>query len=649
MQNVEYDVVIVGSGISGAVMAKMLTRAGKRVLMLEAGLTAGINLTKNGSYYNYMDYLNTYYQAQAKVPNSPYPNLKDAPSIDVLDIKAVSGINVPAADGYLVQKGPLPFGSDCMRGPGGTTLHWLGSTPRMLPNDFRMKTLYGHGIDWPVSYEDMIPFYEMAELEIGVSGSVEDQQGVGVTVDTYGKNYQFPMKKIPQSYLDGKFMDLVETVNKKAPVVVNGKEYQIQFKSTPQGRNSIPNPDYEFIDVTWDAELKKLVLQKHKYWDSATESVLPFPEGEKYEYLPAGATWDPNTGMRCEGNASCVPICPVQAKYNALKTLVRANHSKLKIKTQSVASRVLYDEETGNVTGIEYKTYGNGTSLVYETHVVSAKIYVLAASAIENAKILLASNAANSSDQVGRNLMDHLCMLTWGLIPEKGYPFRGPGSTTNMCTFRDGPFRKEHAAWICPIDNWGWGWPVFSPESDLANALTKNMFGRELRNHLADVLPRQLLLHYECEQAPEPGNRVTIDPQYRDVIGNYRPVIEYDASEYMKKAFEAAKKVNDQIFSAAGIKDYTMYSPAVSSDFVGYKGEGYNFWGAGHIVGTHRMGHSKEMSVVDENLRTWDHDNLYLAGCGNMPTLGTSNPTLTTTALTFKAAEAILRQLEENL
>jgi choline dehydrogenase-like flavoprotein len=50
---------------------------------------------------------------------------------------------------------------------------------------------------------------------------------------------------------------------------------------------------------------------------------------------------------------------------------------------------------------------------------------------------------------------------------------------------------------------------------------------------------------------------------------------------------------------------------------------------------------------VNADMRTWDHKNLFLVGAGNMPTLGTSNPTLTLTALTFKAAEAILRQLEK--
>jgi choline dehydrogenase-like flavoprotein len=642
----EYDVVIVGSGIAGCVMAKTLTQAGKKVLLLEAGLTAGINLDRNGNYYNYVEYLNTFYSAMAKVPNSPYPNIPDAPSINVLDIEPITATNHPTTDGYLVQAGPLPFGSDCLRGPGGTTLHWLGSTPRMLPNDFRMKTLYGRGMDWPISYDDIKPFYEMAEFEIGVSGSVDEQKGPDVSQKNYGKDYVFPMEKIPQSYLDKQFMELVDKVNKTNPVKVDGKKVAVGFTPTPQGRNSVPNKEYPYTSVAWNAAKKKLVLETRKYWDRKECRYKEIEDGVKYEYMPVGSLWDPNTGLRCEGNASCVPICPVQEKYNGLKALAQADQQKLTTKTQSVASRVLYDEKTGEVSGVEYKTYKTGDAIVYETNVARGKIYVLAASAIENAKILLASGAANSSDQVGRNLMDHLCVLTWGLLPMRGYPYRGPGSTTNIPTWRDGDFRKNHSAWICPVDNWGWGWPVFSPGSDLANALTKNIFGKELRDLLADSLPKQLLLHYECEQLPDPDNRVTIDPAYRDPIGNYRPVIHYNVNDYEMRAFRTAKDINDQLFSAAGIQDFTYYSPTLNPDFVGYEGQGYNFWGAGHIVGTHRMGSSKKDSVVDKNGRTWDHDNLYLVGCGNMPTLGTSNPTLTMTALTLMTAEAILKKLQ---
>lgn len=631
MKEKEYDVVIVGSGISGSIMAKTLTQAGKNVLILEAGLTAGASMNSNGSYYNYMTYLETFFNASAKVPNSPYPNLKDAPSIDVINIETIPSPTEPATKGdYLVQAGPLPFGSDNWRGPGGTTMHWLGTTPRMLPNDFQMKTKYGVGVDWPFSYDDLKPYYEMAELEIGVSGSVKEQKGPGVTKNYYG-DYEFPMKKIPQSYLDQVFMKEMKKGGDSV-VKLDGKKYKIEFISTPQGRNSIPCQEYPYRGIRWDEKRKELVLEKSTPTD---------------KYQQVGAIWSPNVGLRCEGNASCVPICPVQAKYNALKTLRKAVGEHLDIKTQAVASKVLVDDITQKVSGIEYKTFDTGNDVVYNTHIAKGKIYVLGASAIENAKILLASGIANSSDQVGRNLMDHWVLLTWGLLPKKAYPYRGPGSTTNIPTFRDGEFRKNHAAWISPVDNWGWAWPVFSPGTDVSAALGKNMLGKELKNHLNDVLTRQLLLHFECEQIPDPENRVTISEAYKDPIGNYRPIVHYHTNEYMNKSLEAAVKVSDQIFKEANVEDHTSYSQALDPDYVEYNGKGYNFWGAGHIVGTHRMGTKPDNSVVNPDQRTWDHDNLYLIGCGNMPTLGTSNPTLTMSALTFKAAEAILKHLDK--
>jgi choline dehydrogenase-like flavoprotein len=305
----------------------------------------------------------------------------------------------------------------------------------------------------------------------------------------------------------------------------------------------MPNADYRINSIVWNSEKKKLDIIEYS----------------KNGFEPVPSLWDHYTGQRCEGNSSCVPICPIQAKYNALKTLKSSNRKNLTIITQAVASDLLIEEATRRITGIMYKKYETSDSLGYSTHMARGKIYVLAASAIENAKLLLASNAANSSDQVGRNLMDHLCLLTWGLFPKKVYPFRGPGSTTNIATFRDGEFRKDHAAWIVPIDNWGWGWPEFSPGTDVLEAVNEGLFGKKLREKLNSDLTRQILLHFECEQHPDPNNRVTIDTKYKDQLDNYRPVINYDVSEYMLKAFEAAKKVSDQIFEAKGIDDKTEY------------------------------------------------------------------------------------------
>ena len=229
----EYDVVIVGSGIGGSVMAKTLTQAGKSVLLLEAGLETGMNLRKNEAFNNYMDYLDKYYKEAAKVPNSPYPNLEDAPSPDVLDIvnldppKGQPRPDIPSTKGYLVQYGPIPFGSDAWRGPGGTTMHWLGSTPRMLRNDFKMKTLYDIGVDWPFEYDTLKPYYEMAEFEIGVSGDVGEQKGPDVDIERdYGWSYNFPMKKIPQSYLD---QQMIDSVPEGFEVEFNGEKNHVRL------------------------------------------------------------------------------------------------------------------------------------------------------------------------------------------------------------------------------------------------------------------------------------------------------------------------------------------------------------------------------------------------------------------------------------
>jgi choline dehydrogenase-like flavoprotein len=617
----EYDVVVVGSGIAGCVLTKVLTQAGKRVLLMEAGLEAGIALDPTRAYDTYQNYLQTFYASTIKATNTPYPDIEDAQSPDVLQIQA----KTPYDTGYFVQMGPLPFASDCLRAPGGTTLHWLGNVPRMLPNDFRMRTLYGQGVDWPISYADLVPYYEMAENEIGVSGDVAAQVGPDMGPQNYGPDYVFPMYKIPQSYQDHVWMKHSQDL----PVTLDGQQYTVTCVSMPQGRNSIPNPSYRYGTTVWNAEEKRLEL-------TITDCT----------YQVVGSLWNPYTGERCEGNSSCVPICPVQAKYNALKTLNKADRRYLDIITQSVASSLLICPETQRIDGVIYKTYAQPDSTEYSTQVARGKVYILACSAIENAKILLASNAANRSDQVGRNLMDHLVLLTWGLFREKIWPYRGPGCTTYIPTFRDGEFRKDFAAWISPIDNWGWSWPTFAPGSDVANAVIgASMFGKALRAHLNEVITRQALLHFECEQAPDPDNRVVIDPQYKDQLDNYRPVIHYDASDYMRKSFKAAKHVSDQIFAANGIDDRTEYSPT-EPDYVTWQGRGYTFRGAGHIVGTHRMGNSPDDSVVDADGRAWDHENLYLAGCGNMPTLGTSNPTLTMTALAFKTAEAVLQQLE---
>lgn len=685
------DVIIVGTGIAGSLVAKLLTdhvfdmKKGKMVhraekdgtdsyrelsvLMYEAGLEAGVELDSSTSMSTYNEYIRTFYMQEAKVPNSPYPNLKQAPSPNILDMEKIVQ-PFPDKKGYLVQFGPMPFASDAIRVGGGTTLHWLGSTPRMLPNDFRMTEKYGleggevngqrRSLDWPLDYNTLKPYYEMAEYEIGVSGSVSKQEyPIQESMkEYYGENYVFPMEEIPQSYMDHQIVDQLKDMD----VQLNFESYPLLLIPTPQGRNSIPNPAY-------DKTIIKAEANENGYR-------LVFDTDGKIDYKALGAVWNPYMGERCEGNASCVPICPVQAKYNALKTLKKAlyktnenynleRNKNIEVQAQSVVYRLSVDQsnpEEPKISKVHIRRYisKHTTDFVEEVIDTTDSIVVLASNAFENPKILLNSKytvmengrpvektVANSSDQVGRNLMDHLVMLTWGLFPEPVYPYRGPGSTTNISSFRDGKFRSNFSAWISPLDNWGWSWPAFSPGSDVQEFLGMGYFGNELKEALADRLSRQVLFHFEVEQLPNPNNRVTINNEYLDVMGIPRPVINYEITEYEMKAMEQAKMASDQMFAKLGVEDFTKYNATDKNTFI-YNHVRYSFNGAGHIVGTHCMGSSAETSVTNSYCKAWDHPNLYIVGAGSMTTLGTSNPTLTLSALTIRSVESILGDLERN-
>lgn len=592
-----YDAIIIGAGPVGVNVAKVLTDAGKRVLILEAGRASGL------SYDGWLSYVDTYRSALVKEPNSPYPpnpNAQSTYSQDILNIHK----RVPILAGYQVEKGPLAFGSTYLRSLGGTSLHWLGTCPRMVPNDFRLKTTYGVGVDWPLAYDDLQPWYCKAEWALGVSANKDEQGHFGIW---FPPDYDYPMERIPPSYSD--------TVYAKgaagASVTFGGREYGMAVTSLPQARNSVPRRGYR----------------------------------------PTGAYGAPHVGERCEGNASCIPICPVQAKYSALRTLGTLDRDYYTLVTQAVASRLLIGEN-GRIAGVEFKRYASEGSSQYETLTATATLYIVAAHAVESAKLLLASGAANSSDQVGRNLMDHPFFLTWALNPTSVGAFRGPGQTSEIPSFRDGPFRRDFAAFRIDLGNWGWDIATFPPNSNVQTAAANNVFGKALRTTLADEIPRQLRVGYVIEQLPEPANRVTINREYMDPIGCHRPVIHYNVSDYTRAAMVAANKVSDALFHAMGIDDANIFTNFTPSDpgYMTYRTPDgttvpLSFYGSGHHMGTHRMGVSRTDSVTNRYSQSWDHENLYVVGCGSMPTVGSSNPTLTAVALALMAADDMLTQL----
>jgi len=627
MAKFKYDAVIVGAGVAGALVAKELTAAGKKVLILEAGRAMGLANDDYRSYEVYKSYVEHYQSELIKIPNSPYPPNPNAPSSYATDDVPISA-GAPDLVGYEVQTGPYPFMSSFLRQQGGTTLHWMADCPRLVPDDFRMQETYGVARDWPIGYDDLMQDYAKAEWEIGIAANVADQTFDGITFEP---GYDYPMERMPQSYSDQWLGCQIGGM----PIRIDDYEFFPEVVSLPVARNGIPR-GFPLSDKA-----------RGFPWD---DDDLVHEVEDKLYYRPRGAVGAPHVGLRCEGNSSCTPICPVQAKYSALKTLARLDTDLCEIRNQCVVSTLDLDEN-GRISRLNYLTY-DAEGLPGKPGCLTAKIYVLAAHAIENAKIMLASGVANSSDQVGRNLMDHPYFMTWGLMPEKVGAFRGPGYTSGIPAFRNGRFREEWAAFRLDVGNWGWNFSAFSPGSDVQEMVQNNVVGKTLRASLADKVPRQLRLGFQIEQLPGPGNRVTISNEYRDSMGLHRPIVAYDVSDYTWDAMLKGIEISEQFWNKLKVKPEDRYhmgnNPGDSGmpTYREYKGTKLAFYGSGHIMGTHRMGSSPTDSVVNDCQRSWDHDNLYAIGCGSQPTVGTANPTPTAAALSFRSARDMLKRLQ---
>jgi choline dehydrogenase-like flavoprotein len=604
----KYDVVIVGGGWAGATMAKVLGEAGKKVLILEAGNPLE---SKNRE-----EYMQTFFEAMAKVPSSPYPQNYNAPRPSVLDIKPITAEKTDPAEspiesikknGYFIEKGPLPFGSTNERLAGGTSWHWLGTCLRLVPNDFKLKDKYKVGVNWPMTYDELSSYYDDAEYFIGVAGAKEQQDGIhGIT---FTEGYNYPMKPIPPTVLDQAFSKALDGL----PL----DENIIKVTGTPAGRNGPSN----------------------RHWKT----------GKVYS----------NGRRLCQGNTNCTPICPIQAKYDATITLSEAlNTGNVDIMYKTVAYEVMMDETTKEINGIKYKQYETKTGPKTASGTATGTKYVVAAHAIESAKLFLMSNSqmsngiANSSLQMGKNLMDHPMMVSWGLMPKKTFPFRGPLATSGIETLKDGKYREDRAAYRIEIGNEGWNWPTDAPYTETNNYIDSGVIGSELINNIQTDFTRQFRIGFLIEQDPEESCYIVPSEEETDNLGIPRPEIHYDLSKYTRAGFEKAREATKFIFDKLGATDYTYTTKEdiakhFKASMFEYNDQTYNFFGAGHIMGTHRMGDCPDDSVTNADMKSWDHDNLYIVGCGSFPTGATSNPTLTLVALALKATDALIKDLEE--
>lgn len=536
------DVIIVGSGVVGALIANQMRDEGHSVLIIEAGLR--INRAQAVENWRNMPLRNRAGgDFQGLYPQSEY---------------ATAPLYFPAND-YVGLSGPngSSFKQGYLRTVGGTTWHWAASCWRHLPEDFRMKSLYGVGRDWPISYEDLEPYYCKAEEQMGVAGPNDPEMQ-----SPSQRSRPYPMDMVPWGHGDRYFAEVVN-------------DHGFKSIPIPQARSTRP-------------------------WNGRPE---------------------------CCGNNNCQPICPIGAMYNGIHTVEAAESKGAKVLAESVVYKI--DTDSNNrITAVHWLDT-DGAS-----HKATGRQYVIACNGIETPRLLLlAANErnprgiANSSDQVGRNMMDHSGFHCTFLTKEPMWLGRGPAQSSCLVGPRSGEFRSDYSASKFILNN------INEVPGAATKALQLGLAGRELEAEIRRRAIHGVDLSISLEPLPDPNNRLTLSDTRKDKHGLACPDIHYDVGDYVRKGYDAASEQLRQIGQLFNAEEFNITTSLNANN---------------HIMGGCIMGSDLSDSVTDGDCRAHDHDNLWLPGGAAMPSASVVNTTLSMAALALKSADAISQALSRD-
>ncbi len=521
-----YDVCVIGGGVAGAMVAYTLGRAGISTVILEAGPR---HLAEDRAAY------------MERHLEGDDPWQSNLPARDVF--RNVGEIHYPLND-YRV------------KGVGGSTLHWVGYTPRYHESDFEMRSRYGIADDWPVRYAELEPYYCEAEAEMGVAGDADNPFASW-------RSQPFPLPGFPIGY-------------EEQMIAGAAAKHGVTFHCWPQARASIP-----------------------------------------YRGRSACVTY-----------ATC-KTCPVRAKYSGDIHVERAEA------TGHV--KVLAD---ANVVRLETDGNRRVTRAIYATrdrveHAVEARQFVLAAHAVESARLLLLSKTgsatdglANSSGLVGRYFMEHRNLYRRIQSPVPVYPYRKGFATVYTEQFVDTPTRDSESGFLVRGYAAGDAPPFLAQQLIRRSGNWGAALERELVRRIESTVGRSLTIGTNAEPIPMESNRVELDDSLIDYFGNPAPRLSYSLTDYERAAFESGDKVILAMADSLGAE-------RVEEPYFRY---------GGHHSGTCRMGNDPARSVVDRDLRTHDLENLHVVGSSTFVTISLVNPTLTIAAFSLRLGDHLVRR-----
>ena len=268
----------------------------------------------------------------------------------------------------------------------------------------------------------------------------------------------------------------------------------------------------------------------------------------------------------------------------------------------------------------------------------TARIVFLCASAIESARILLNSSSAefptglaNASDQVGRNIMDH---IKWG---GAGGRFDGWNDKTVVGVRPNGIYvpRFRNVNSKHPDFVRGYGFQGGAGRSGWqARARTPGL-GAEFKQRLIAPGPWSMNLGGFGEMLPRPENRATVHPTLVDAWGIPTLTIDCAWSDNELAMHRDMYVTAAEILEAAGARNIRPDGRGVSTP-----------GGTNHEMGTARMGRDRRTSVLNGWNQAWDVPNLFMTDGACMTSSANQNPSLTYMALTARACHYAVEEMK---
>jgi choline dehydrogenase-like flavoprotein len=535
------DVCIIGSGAGGGVMAQQLAEAGIDVVVLERGSERG------PAEFLQQDELSNMIRQTFFAPDYLESRRSDSSE------KAIPGKYTMLAQTV-----------------GGSTVHWGSWSWRFRPDEFRTLSHEGaiagaNLADWPLSYDELEPYYAKAERVLGISG-------------TAGSN---PFGAPRQS--------------------------------------AYPNPPHVYRPASRLIESGAKKLSLH-----------PFPIPMAINSRVYGGRAKCMNGGACAGYG-----CPVHAKASPLSIHLPAAMATGRCRVLPNSRAIEITVDTNNRARSVRYLDANGNE-----HELRARQIIVACSSIASSHLLLLSKSAryptglaNSSDQVGRNLMSHIFSQVDFEMAEPSLSIAGPPGNIAIDDFHASDATRGFIRGAVigeAIEPTPLG-VALKAGNYLGNA--KRAWGKPLREYLGKF-PYIGGMISIGEDLPVASNRVDIDPDHRDAAGIPLPRITHKrhANDLAMARYFEQRQID--IALAGGAKK------AWATDYSKYSTE------SGHIMGTCRMGNDPKTSVLNRWCRTHDIENLWVVDGSFFPTSGGYNPTLTIFANAYRVADYFIRQVK---